>query len=161
MMELPLEMTAGPRAGHRVARFMRAAALILICGLGLAACDPYTIGYGHADPPEPVELPSNPIEKAAINGLLASYRESAMWEIQKARALQSTPVAPTAAVLREHDPKELYCVCVEYEARYRVPWATADFSPWERTVRNILIMKTQADAFLAVKPMNVCAPFCE
>ncbi|MGL4208195.1 MAG: hypothetical protein ACRCTY_02280, partial [Candidatus Adiutrix sp.] len=60
----------------------------------------------------------------------------------------------------EHDPKELYCVCVEFEARYKVPWTTSDFSPWERTVRNILVMKTQADSLLAVKPMNVCAPFC-
>ena len=135
--------------------------LLLLC----AACDAGSlsnIGKGPgARAPEPIELPGNPIERAAIQGLITSYRESTMWQIQKAFVLRSTPVAPTAAVLAEHDPKELYCVCVEYEARYKVPWTTTDASPWERTVRNLLVMRTQGDAFMALKPMNICPAFCE
>jgi hypothetical protein len=125
-----------------------------------AACDPYAIGKG-GDPPEEIELPSNPIERAAIQGLRTSYRESTMWQIQNASVIRSTPVAPTAAVVEEHDLKELYCVCVEYEARYKVPWTTTDASDWERTVRNLLVMRTQADTLMAVKPMNICSAFCE
>ncbi len=125
-----------------------------------AACDPYAIGKGSDEPAE-IELPSNPIERAAIQGLRTSYRESTMWQIQKASVIRTTPVAPTASVVEEHDPKELYCVCVEYEARYKVPWTTTQASDWERTVRNLLVMRTQADALIAVKPMNVCSAFCE
>ena len=111
--------------------------------------------------PEPIELPSNPIEKAAVQGLQTSYRDSTMWQIQKAKVIRTTPVAPNATLLQDHDPKELYCVCVEYEARYKVGWTTTDGSPWERTVRNLLVMKTQSDSYMAMKPMNICAPFCE
>jgi hypothetical protein len=50
---------------------------------------------------------------------------------------------------------------VEYEARYKVSWSTGQGSPWERTVRNILVMKTQGDAYLALRPLNICAPLCE
>jgi hypothetical protein len=137
--------------------------LLLLC----AACDANSlsrIGIGKspgAKDPEPIELPGNPLERAAIQGLITSYRESTMWQIQKAFALHAAPVAPTAAVLAEHDPKELYCVCVEYEARYKVPWTTTEASPWERTVRNLLVMRTQADEHIALKPMNICPAFCE
>ncbi|UQZ90136.1 hypothetical protein C4J81_13380 [Deltaproteobacteria bacterium Smac51] len=134
------------------------AILLLIMATG---CDPYAIGYGQDPGPEEIDLPSNPIERAAVQGLKTSYRESTMWQIQKARVIRTTPVAPTAAVVEDHDPKELYCVCVEYEARYKVPWTTTEASPWERTVRNLLVMRTQADALIAVKPMNICAAFCE
>lgn len=112
-------------------------------------------------PPKPISLPSNAIERAAIAGLQASYRESTMWQIQEARAIAVTPVAPNALVLQHQDPKELYCVCVEYEARYKVGWSTTEASPWERTVRNLLVMRTQSDAYLAMKPMNICPAFCE
>ena len=112
-------------------------------------------------PPKPLSLPSNAIERAAILGLQASYRESTMWQIQEARAIAVTPVAPNALVLQHQDPKELYCVCVEYEARYKVGWSTSEASPWERTVRNLLVMRTQSDAYLAMKPMNICPAFCE
>ena len=111
--------------------------------------------------PAPVELPSNSIERAAIQGLITSYRESTMWQIQNPRAIRTTPVAPNALVLQDHDPKELYCVCVEYEARYKVGWTTTDPSPWERTVRNLLVMRTQGDSLMAMKPMNICPAFCE
>ena len=127
--------------------------LVLLCALA-TACGGYK-------PPEPIELPDNSIERAALLGLQTSYRDSTMWEIQKARVLNVTPVAPTAAVLQDHDPKELYCVCVEYEARYKVTWTTTEPSPWERTVRNLLVMKTQSDAFIAARPINICAPLCE
>jgi len=127
--------------------------LALISLLTLAACGDKG--------PAPVELPSNPIERAAIQGLITSYRESTMWQIQNPRAIRSAPVAPNAIVLQDHDPKELYCVCVEYEARYKVGWTTTDASPWERTVRNLLVMRTQGDALIAMKPMNICPAFCE
>ncbi len=111
--------------------------------------------------PAPIDLPSNPIERAAVQGLVTSYRDSTMWQIQNPKVLRITPVAPNALLLQDHDPKELYCVCVEYEARYKVGWTTADASPWERTVRNLLVMRTQGDAITAMRPMNICPAFCE
>lgn len=126
-------------------------ALVLI--LALAAC-------GDKDP-IPITLPDDPIEKAAVQGLRASYMDSTMWQIQNVQVIGLTPVAPTALILAYHDPKELYCVCVEYEARYKVSWTTTKASDWERTVRNVLVMKTQADTFLAMRPMNLCPTFCE
>lgn len=139
---------------------MKPLALILLCLLA-AGCDPYAIGQTKETPPAAIELPPNPIERAAVQGLVASYRDSTMWQIQNPKVVRAVPVAPTAAVLRDHDPKELYCVCIEYEARYKVEWTTTPASPWERTVRNIMVMRTQADEFLATRPMNVCAAFCE
>jgi len=112
-------------------------------------------------PPKPIDLPSNSIERAAIQGLQTSYRESTMWQIQSAKVIGITPVAPNAIVLQDHDPKELYCVCVEYEARYKVGWTTSKGSAWERTVRNILVMRTQGDSLMAMKPLNICPAFCE
>ena len=133
---------------------------ILFFSLALAPGCAY-LGYGSDPEPEEINLPSNPVERAAISGLRTSYRDSTIWQIQRPLVINVTPVAPSAAVLREQDPKELYCVCVEYEARYKVAWSTASGSPWERTVRNILVMKTQADAYMALKPMNICPPLCE
>ncbi|MDR1044587.1 MAG: hypothetical protein LBP33_05640 [Candidatus Adiutrix sp.] len=111
--------------------------------------------------PNPVELPSNAIERAAVQGLITSYRESTMWQIQEPQVIGITPVAPNAQVLMAHDPKELYCVCVEYQARYKVDWTTSEASPWERTVRNLLVMRSQSDALIAMKPLNICPAFCE
>ena len=130
--------------------------LALLLGPGCGA-----LGFGSDPGPEEIELPGNPIERAAVSGLKTSYRDSTLWQIQRVAVLNVTPVAPTAAVLQDQDPKELYCVCLEYEARYKVAWSTAEGSPWERTVRNILVMKTQGDAYLALKPLNVCPVFCE
>jgi hypothetical protein len=112
------------------------------------------------DKPEEITFPDNPIEKAAVQGLITSYKESTMWQIQKVKPISMTPMAPTGVLVELQDPKELYCVCLEYEARYKVEWTTSDGSPWEKTVRNILVMKTQGDQYLAVRPMNICAPFC-
>ena len=128
----------------------------LPAGLGCAH-----LGYGSDPAPEEIKLPGNPVERAAISGLKTSYRESTLWQIQRPAVINVVPVAPTAAVLREQDPKELYCVCVEYEARYKVAWSTASGSPWEHTVRNILVMKTQADTYMALRPMNICPALCE
>jgi len=119
------------------------------------------MGYGSDPAPEEIALPANPVERAAVHGLMTSYRYSAQWQIQRPVVINVTPVPPTAALLREQDPKEVYCVCVEYEARYKVAWSTSAASPWERTVRNLLVMKTQADTFMALKPMNMCPAFCE
>lgn len=130
------------------------ALLILVLAIAVAGC-------GDEKPPKLIALPDNPIEKAAIQGLRASYVDSTMWQIQSAAVIGITPVAPTAIILQNHDPKELYCVCIEYEARYKVAWTTSKGSEWERTVRNVLVMKTQADTYLAMRPMNVCSTFCE
>jgi len=119
------------------------------------------LGYGSDPEPEEIELPSNPVEKAAILGLKTSYHNSTIWQIQRPAVINVVPAAPTAALLRDQDPKELYCVCVEYEARYKVAWSTASGSAWERTVRNLLVMKTQADTYMALRPMNVCPALCE
>jgi hypothetical protein len=112
------------------------------------------------DQPQKVDLPSDPIQRAAINGLITSYRESTMWQVQNVKALGMTPMAPSGELLEIQDPKEVYCVCLQYEARYKVTWATSEGSPWEDTIRNILVIKTQGDTYLALKPMNICSPFC-
>ena len=113
------------------------------------------------DKPAKWDLPENPVERAAILGLHNSYRDSTLWEAREAEVLRVQPMVPTKAFVQEHDPQELYCVCVQYEARYRVPWTTKDRSPWERSVRNILVMKTKGGAFLAMRPSTICHPFCE
>jgi hypothetical protein len=112
------------------------------------------------EPPQKVELPSDPIQRAAINGLMTSYRESTMWQIQNVKVINMAPMAPSGELLEIQDPKEVYCVCLQYEARYKVTWSTSQGSPWEDTIRNILVIKTQGDTYLAMKPMNVCSPFC-
>lgn len=119
------------------------------------------LGYDSDSKPQEIDLPANPVERAAVLGLRTSYRGSDQWQIQKPIVINVTPAAPTAALLREQDPKELYCVCVEYETRYKVAWSTNLGTPWERTIRNLLVMKTQADTYLALKPLNVCPALCE
>lgn len=127
--------------------------------LALALC--WLVG-GCSSKKEPgPALPDNPVERAAVQGLIASYRESAMWEVKSIKPLRIQPVAPTRSFLENYDPKELYCVCLEYQARYKVPWTTSEGSPWERTVRSILVMKTQGDNLMAVRPAALCPPLCE
>jgi hypothetical protein len=117
-------------------------------------------GGGDDDEPQQVEIPDDPIQRAAVSGLITSYKESTMWQIQNVETLGVTPIAPTGELLELQDAKEVYCVCLQYDARYKVTWSTAEGSPWAKTVRNILVIKTQGDQFLAVKPMNICSPFC-
>lgn len=112
------------------------------------------------DQPKEVEIPSDPINRAAVNGLITSYRESTLWQIQNVKPLGVTPMAPTGELLELQDPKEVYCVCLEYDARYKVQWSTSQGSPWQRTVRNILVIRTMGDQYIAIRPMNVCSPFC-
>jgi hypothetical protein len=139
--------------------FFPALALAFLLAVLVPGCS--RLGYDTDPGPEEIDLPANPAERAAVMGLMTSYRGSTLWQIQRPAVINVTPAAPTAAVLREYDPKELYCVCVEYEARYKVAWTTEPGSPWERTVRNLLVMKTQADAFEALKPLNACPARCE
>jgi hypothetical protein len=113
-----------------------------------------------ADRPGKVDVPSDPIYRAAVNGLVTSYKESTLWQIQNVKPIGVTPVAPSGELLEIQDPKEVYCVCLEYDARYKVQWSTSPGSPWEKTVRNILVIRTQGDQYIAVRPMNVCSPFC-
>jgi hypothetical protein len=42
-----------------------------------------------------------------------------------------------------------------------VSWSTSSGSAWGRTIRNLLVMKTQADNYMALKPMNICPALCE
>jgi hypothetical protein len=134
--------------------------IINIC-IGLVGCASLGLGGGKEDNPEPIELPDNPIERAAYQGLQTSYKDSTMWQIQNPKTINVTPMAPSGFLIEFQDPKELYCVCIEYESRYKVMWTTTEGSPWEKMVRNILVMKTQGDQFIALRPMNICAPFCE
>jgi hypothetical protein len=135
--------------------------ILSIMVIGIIGCSSLGMGGKKEDNPEPITLPDNPIERAAVQGLQTSYKDSTMWQIQKVKILNITPMAPTGILIELQDPKELYCVCLEYEARYKVIWTTSEGSPWERTVRNILVMKTQGDQFIPLRPMNVCQPFCE
>ena len=106
-------------------------------------------------------LPTNPMERAAIESLYTSYKESTMWQIKDPKVLGITQVLPMPVTLEDYDPKEIYCICVEYLARYKVAWTTTDPSPWERTVRNLAVMKTQGDNFMAIKTTSICTPFCQ
>jgi hypothetical protein len=132
--------------------------LIICVPLILSGCS--LVGLGGDDEPEEIELPSNPLEKAAVQGLITSYKESTMLQIQNVEVLGVTPMAPSGTLVELQDPKEVYCVCISYEARYKVTWSTSEGSPWEKTIRNILVIKTQGDQYLPVRPMNVCGPFC-
>ncbi|MDR1080539.1 MAG: hypothetical protein LBQ79_06180 [Deltaproteobacteria bacterium] len=125
-----------------------------------AGCAEFSSFIDGDDKPKNVDIPSDPINRAAVNGLITSYKESTQWQIQNVTPLGVTPMAPSGELLELQDPKEVYCVCLEYEARYKVQWSTSQGSPWEKTVRNILVIRTQGDQYLAVRPMNVCAPFC-
>lgn len=106
-------------------------------------------------------LPDDPVERAAVTGLVHSYQESTMWEIRDVRVLNVQPMIPTRSFVQEHDPKEVYCVCLKYEARYKVPWTTEDASDWIESVRNVLVIRTQGDHFMALRPSGICPAFCQ
>jgi hypothetical protein len=135
--------------------------LLIMLFISIIAQGCSVFGGGKDDEPEEITLPGDPIEKAAIQGLITSYHDSTMWQIQKAEVVRITPMAPSGALVELQDPKEIFCVCVGFEARYKVEWTTTEGSPWKRMVRNILVIKTQGDQYLPMRPMNVCAPFCE
>jgi hypothetical protein len=117
-------------------------------------------GEGDDGKPIKVELPDNPIERAAVNGLVTSFRESTMWQVKNVKPLNITAMAPSAELLELQDPKEIYCVCLQYEGRYKITWSTSEGSPWEDTVRNILVIRDQGDNYYALRHLNVCSPFC-
>jgi hypothetical protein len=133
--------------------------LFIFIYLFISGCG--ALGLGGSDEPEEIEIPSDPIEKAAVQGLITSYRESTMWQIQKVEVLGITPMAPSGVMIELQDPKEVYCVCLSYETRYKVVWTTTEGSPWETIVRNILVIKTQGDQFIPLKPMNICNQYCK
>ena len=107
------------------------------------------------------KLPSEAVERAAVLGLRYAYRESAMWELKDTQVLSVQPMVPNKAFVQEHDPQEVYCVCVEFMARYHVPWTTKDRSKWEKMVRNILVIQTKGGHLLALRPSGVCPAFCK
>jgi hypothetical protein len=133
-------------------------ALLLTLLLMFAGCG--IMNGGDDPPPEEVKLPGNPLERAAVQGLITSYKESTMWQIQNVEVISTTPMAPSGVLVELEDPKEVYCVCLQYDARYKVEWSTSQGSPWEKTIRSILVIKNQGDQYLPVKPMNVCPAFC-
>jgi hypothetical protein len=106
------------------------------------------------------DLPQDPVEREAILGLYRGYRNSAMYEVKEARVIKVQPMIPTEAFVEEHDPRELYCVCIEYLARYKVPWTTQDSSPWTVTVQNVLVIQTKGGHFLALKKSGICPEHC-
>ncbi|MDR2457754.1 MAG: hypothetical protein LBD41_04665 [Clostridiales Family XIII bacterium] len=145
---------------YSIYNLFKNATFILILTAMLFCFFTVSCGGKSDDQPQKVDLPSDPIQRAAINGLITSYRESTMWQIQNVKAINMTPMAPSGELLEIQDPKEVYCVCLQYEARYKVTWSTSEGSPWEDTIRNILVIRTQGDTYLALKPMNICSPFC-
>jgi hypothetical protein len=134
--------------------------IFLIIILLPLACGSKGNGDGDDGQPIKIELPDSPIDRAAVSGLITSYRESTMWQIKDVKVINMTPMVPSTELLEIQDPKEVYCVCLQYQARYKVTWSTSQGSPWEDTIRNILVIKDQGDQYYAVKPMNVCSPFC-
>jgi hypothetical protein len=133
--------------------------LIINLSINIFGCGGLGLGADE-DKPEEITVPSDPIEKAAVQGLITSYKDSTMWQIQKVEILGITPIAPTGTLVELQDPKEVYCVCVQYEARYKVTWTTSEGSPWEKTIRNILVIKTQGDNYMPLRPMNICTQYC-
>jgi hypothetical protein len=115
-------------------------------------------GCIHRD--DDMALPEDPVEREAILGLYRAYRNIAMYEVRDARVIKVQPMIPTEAFVEEHDPRELYCVCVEYMARYKVPWTTQDSSPWTLTVQNVLVIQTKGGHFLALKKSGICPEHC-
>jgi len=107
------------------------------------------------------KLPDDPVERAAVLGLRHSYRESTLWEIKAVEVLGVQQISPSKEFIQVHDPQEVYCVCVKYEARYKVPWTTEDRSDWDKSIRNILVIKSRNGHFIALKPSGICPPFCQ
>jgi hypothetical protein len=106
-------------------------------------------------------LPEDPVEKAAIIGVWEAFNESTMYEIEPdIGVLRVQPMIPNESFLESHDPRELYCVCVQFEARYRVPWTTRDKSSWREAVRNILVMQTKGGHYMALEPAGICPANC-
>jgi hypothetical protein len=116
--------------------------------------------WGCGPKPDPEYIPEDPVEREAVLGLYRGYRNTAMYEMKDVRILSVVPMIPTESFVEEHDPQELYCVCAEYWARYKVPWTTEDHSPWLRTIRNILVIQTQGGHFLSLKPSGICPEHC-
>jgi hypothetical protein len=144
-------------------RIILSITLILIIGISCGYIDKSVDAVknlGKSDEPSEISIPSNPIERAAVQGLITSYKESTMWQIQNVKIVGITPMAPSGVLIELQDPKEVYCVCVEYEARYKVEWSTSEGSPWEKTVRNQLVIKTQGDTYLPMMQMGICDQFC-
>ena len=117
-------------------------------------------GCGSKKPQEDA-FAQDPAAKAAINGLANSYSQTSMWEFRDPVVLGVQFLVPTKGFVQEYDPKELYCVCVEFDLRYRVPWASVDRSDWERQVRNVLVKKDQGDHFLALKQLGLWTLYCK
>jgi hypothetical protein len=130
--------------------------VVTIVGLLTGCVDLFEPG----GPPKEQGLPSDPVEKAAVLGIFDAYRQTAMYEVKEVKVLSVQPMIPTKDFVKEHDPKELYCACVDYLARYKVPWTTKDASPWTRTVRNILVIQTKGGHFLALKDSGICPSSC-
>ncbi len=132
--------------------------ILMACLLGLGACTqemPYVYGSAYDE-----DLPDDPVERAAILGVHESFRNSAMYELRNLYILSVQPMIPTEAFVQEHDPRELYCVCLEFEGRYKVPWATEDSSPWLWEVRNILVIQTKGGHYIALMPSGICPQHC-
>lgn len=106
------------------------------------------------------KIPRDPVEKAAILGVYEAFRATAMYEIRDAEVIRVQPMVPTEEFVEQHDPKEVYCVCVDFESRYKIPWNEVDKGPWTQTVRNVLIIQTRGGQYLALRPSGICPEFC-
>ena len=131
--------------------------LVMVLMCLVAGCDDF---LGPGGLPKEQGLPSDPVEKAAVMGIFDAYRQTTMYEVKEVKVLSVQPMIPTEDFVKEYDPKELYCCCVDYMARYKVPWTTKDASPWARTVRNILVIQTKGGHFMALKASGICPQNC-
>jgi hypothetical protein len=144
------------KVGIKTVLFLALAGCLLFGAVGEAKLFPRLFGKVEKKP----SLPTNPVAKAAVQGLYDVYTQSAMYEIRNVFVIRYLPMVPTEAFVDEHDPQELYCVCTAFESRYKVPW-NEDSSAWVRQVRNILVMLTKGGYYLAMQPSGICPDNCE
>ena len=128
--------------------------------LGLCGCKYFEKKPDFGDYPYEQDLPNDPVERAAILGLFESFNNTKMYELKDYFVVKVQPMIPSEAFVEEYDPKELYCVCVDFMARYKVPWNEHDEGYWFRDVRNILVIQTKGGHYLAIKPSGICPRHC-
>ena len=129
--------------------------IMLLCLPALAGADLFSL-FGR----KKQKIPRDPVEKAAMVGLFEAYRGTAMFEIRDADIRRIQPMVPTETFVEQHDPREVYCVCIEFESRYKIPWNEEDIGEWTDTFRNILVIQTRGGQYLALRPSGICPEYC-
>ena len=126
--------------------FLTGGALFIAAVMGLVAC---------ATGPDP-------LEREAMSALLYTYQRTNLWEVRELEVLNTAPVnRPPQHFLNEHKPKEVWCVCLKFMTRYRVPWSTVGQGKWKTEVRNILVIRNRDDRYVALGVQGICPPLCD